>query len=412
MGAAVDRALAAGNVRLTMGGEPTFVSATDFDAPEWNTDALGPTKQRLADRLMRRLRRALGAGVGAADGVGQALSGRAAAALGAVCALARGRRAGLARSRAAGRRRRRYRHRHASDAARFCAALAERLQVDPSLIQPAYEDVHYYLWREHRLPANVLAEDAKLADPHGARTAGARVRPGLGAPVGRVLPLRRAIRDDARIWQSGQWYFRGDTLFLLPGDSPIGYRLPLDSLPWADPDAIEHETEPDPFAPRAPLPPRQAFRAAPPSDTMGAGAEGFRPIAAGGAGGRPRRAGPGAHRALRRAARRHHPRVLPAALRRRGLAGARRRGRGHRRRARPQGGAGGLPAAARSAPAAFLGHARSRRDRGQRASRRRAGAKSSSAASNFTRRRARSAWPRKSSCSTAAMSAPAAATTW
>ena len=65
-----------------------------------------------------------------------------------------------------------------------------------------------------------------------------------------------------------------------PGDSPIGYRLPLDGLPWVDPETIEHETEPDPFAPHAQLPPRQSFRAAlPASDFMGAGADGFRPVA-------------------------------------------------------------------------------------------------------------------------------------
>jgi uncharacterized protein (DUF2126 family) len=98
---------------------------------------------------------------------------------------------------------------------------------------------------------------------------------GLGQPVGSVLPLRRAIRDGTRIWQSGRWHFRGGRLFLLPGDSPVGLRLPLDTLPWADPDEIEHETEPDPFAPRAPLPSRQALE---PTGFMGAGAEGFRPV--------------------------------------------------------------------------------------------------------------------------------------
>src|SRR5262249_23506773 len=79
----------------------------------------------------------------------------------------------------------------ALDASRFCAALAERLQVDPSLVQPAYEDVHYYLWREHKLPANVIAEDAKLADPLERERLARVFAKGLGASVGSVLPLRR-----------------------------------------------------------------------------------------------------------------------------------------------------------------------------------------------------------------------------
>ena len=82
-----------------------------------------------------------------------------------------------------------------------------------------------------------------------------------------------------RIWQGARWLFRADTLFLVPGDSPIGHRLPLESLPWADEKVIEQETEADPFAPR-----RGRCRCAgiprhlPLSDSMGAGAEGFRPV--------------------------------------------------------------------------------------------------------------------------------------
>ncbi len=204
----------------------------------------------------------------------------------------------------------------ATDAAQFCAALAERLQVDPSLIYPAYEDIHYHLWREHRLPANVLAEDAKLRirwSVRGWRACSATVSALLSV---RVLPLRRAVHDDVRIWQSGKWFFRGDALFLLPGDSPIGYRLPLDSLPWADPEAIEHEIEPDPFAPHAAVAaaPERSAPPLPPSDYHGRRRGRLPPGCAGCAGGRPRRTRPGAHRAVRRAARRHDPRILPAAL--------------------------------------------------------------------------------------------------
>jgi uncharacterized protein (DUF2126 family) len=279
MGAAVDRALAAGNVRLTMVGEPTFVSATDFDEPEWNTDALGPTKQRLAERLMRRLRErwAPGSAVQAVSGKhypGEQLPRWALYAHWRTDGEPVWRDPGMLATKED------TDTATAADAARFCAALAERLQVDPSLIRPAYEDIHYHLWREHRLPANVLAEDSKLADPIERARLARVFTHGLANPVGSVLPLRRAIRDDVRIWQSAKWYFRGDALFLLPGDSAIGYRLPLDTLPWAKPETIEHEAEPDPFAPRAPLPQQKDFQtAASPSDTMGAGAEGFRPVA-------------------------------------------------------------------------------------------------------------------------------------
>ena len=98
--------------------------------------------------------------------------------------------------------------------------------------------MHYYLWREHRLPENVVAEDAKLGDPMERARLARVFGQGLGAPVGCVLPLRRAIRGErAASGRARKWFFRGDALFLLPGDSPIGFRLPLDSLPWEDPDA-------------------------------------------------------------------------------------------------------------------------------------------------------------------------------
>ncbi len=275
-GAEVDRALSRGDVRLTLGGEPTFVAADDMDAAEWNSAALGPTKRRLAGRLLRRLAARWSPGAALQYAMGKQYPGEQ---LPRWALHAHWRPDGKAVWRDASL--------LASDetkdnadaeaAARFAAMLAERLQLDPALVNPAHEDIHYYLWREHRLPANVVAEDAKLKNPLERERLARLFGQGLAAPVGSVLPLRRVMQGGVRRWQSGRWFFRGGTMFLIPGDSPIGFRLPLESLPWADPDVIEFDPGPDPFAPREPLPPRQAFER-PSGEGRGAIADPFRPV--------------------------------------------------------------------------------------------------------------------------------------
>jgi uncharacterized protein (DUF2126 family)/transglutaminase-like putative cysteine protease len=261
-GRRVDRALAAGEVRLTMGGEPTFVSATDMEAAEWNTAALGPTKRAYAGRLIRRLVPLWSPGAALVHGLGKQYPGEqlprwALHALWRADGVPAWEEPALLadpdRDRGTA---------GAEEAARFAALLAERLQVDPALALPAHEDVHYYLWKEHRLPANVVVEDNKLRDALERARMVRIFGQGLAAPVGTVLPLRRVAAGAGKRWASGHWVFRDNTLFLIPGDSPMGLRLPLDSLPWADPDLIEPSFETDPFAPRSPFPPRarQAMR--------------------------------------------------------------------------------------------------------------------------------------------------------
>src|SRR5690606_12980031 len=62
VGEQVERDLERHDVRLTMGGEPTFVSIDDFEAPEWNTDASGPTKPVISEQLLLRLKDRFGPG--------------------------------------------------------------------------------------------------------------------------------------------------------------------------------------------------------------------------------------------------------------------------------------------------------------------------------------------------------------
>ena len=130
-GARVDRALAAGDVRLTFGGEPTFVCATDQEAPEWNTAALGPTKRRYASRLHAPAGALWSPGAALHHGQGKQYPGEQLPrwalsahwrADGEKVWLDPGLLADPDRDRDTA---------TAEDAARFAALLAERLQVDP-----------------------------------------------------------------------------------------------------------------------------------------------------------------------------------------------------------------------------------------------------------------------------------------
>lgn len=261
-GETVDRQLKSLGLRLTMGGEPTFVAASDRDAAEWNIDALGPTKRAYAGRLLRRLVKLWSPGAALTTNMGKHYPGEQ---LPRWALYSHWRADGepvwtdaslLAsdddRDTAT-----------AADAARFARLLAERLQVDPGLVQGAHEDIHYYLWREQRLPANVVVEDAKLSDALERKRLARVFGQGLSAEVGSVLPIHRVIQDGVRRWQSGRWFLRGEHLFLVPGDSPIGLRLPLASLPWMSPEdaARTQEFEADPFVWRDDLPPHAALAA-------------------------------------------------------------------------------------------------------------------------------------------------------
>ena len=230
-GRAVDADLAAGDVRLTMGGEPTFVSTTDRDADEWNTAALGPTKRARAADLLFRLKQRYGANGFVHLGQGKWYPGEQLPRWALGCYWrADGEAAWTDASLFAD-------EQHpdghgAADAERFITALAAQLGVTAGHVQAGYEDVWYYLWRERKLPVNVDPFDARLDDELERDRLRRVFTQGLDAVVGYALPIRRVGGRDGS-WATGRWFLRDERLYLIPGDSPMGLRLPLDSLPWS-----------------------------------------------------------------------------------------------------------------------------------------------------------------------------------
>ena len=261
LGHGVDAQLQQQDVRLTMGGEPTFVAVADRDAAEWNTDALGPTKRGLATELVQRLRARYGEGGFLHFGQGKWYPGEQLPrwAL-SICWRADGQPCWHDPSLFADERQ--VHHYTAADAKTFIHALTERLGLEARFVQPGFEDTWYYLWRERRLPVNVDPFDARLDDELERMRLRRVFTQGLDAPLGYLLPLKREwqLGSAGPAWTTGPWFLREERLYLMPGDSPMGWRLPLDSQPWAAPGDRPVALVQDPFAALAELPSAAALR--------------------------------------------------------------------------------------------------------------------------------------------------------
>ncbi len=255
LGEKVDADLVALDVRLTMGGEPTFVSIDDFESAEWNTAATGPTKRERADDLIRRLRARFAPNGFLHYGQGKWYPGES------LPRWAFGlywRRDGkpiwsqpqliaeIAKTNGA----------TAADAEIFVHALAERLGVGAEHAVPAYEDPAHWMVKEGALPVNVDPADPKIDDAEERSRMMRVFERGLSKPTGFVLPIQRwnARADSRSRWTSEKWTLRRGKLFLAPGDSPIGLRLPVASLPKLSEEEYPYIHPQDPFAPREPLP--------------------------------------------------------------------------------------------------------------------------------------------------------------
>ncbi|MGV9824830.1 transglutaminase family protein [Gordonia sp. NPDC003429] len=304
LGAEVDAKMAENDVRLTMGGEPTFVSLDNQSDPEWTTDADGPHKRELSSALAARLKQAY-----AQQGLVQRSQGkwypgeplprwqialmwrndgqpvwrrpelladpwatRAAAA-----ASIKTETAGPAPDAVTGN----------GGAEKLLTAFATRLGLPTSQVMPLFEDPLVRMAEMAALPPGDPGADRTLAtarlatwakaaaeadddDDESAADLGpdddsvtarrdmlARLDAAVTGPTGHALPLSRS--EDGTTWQSAQWITRRGRLVLTPGTSPAGLRLPLDSLSWGPAPTMFVA---DPSVPADPLP-------ADPADALG-----------------------------------------------------------------------------------------------------------------------------------------------
>ncbi len=259
LGQQIDADLEAQDVRLTMGGEPTFVALDFPDDEEWNTAAMGPNKRRLAGELFHRLREHYAPQALMHFGQGKWYPGEQLPRWSLNCYWRKDgepiwQDAALYADES------RYYGADARLAGRFLATLAGHLGICAEHTFPAYEDWLYYLWRERRLPANVTPDDPRLADPLERERLRKVFNRGVGEVVGHILPLARS--EDGVHWHSGPWFLRDEYCRLIPGDSPLGYRLPLDSQPWVSEFDYPYVQPQDPNQAFAPLPKRQKIQQA------------------------------------------------------------------------------------------------------------------------------------------------------
>lgn len=279
LGHRVDDDLNRHDVRLTQGGEPTFVSVDDREGAEWNTEAMGPTKRGLSAALMDKLRIKYGEGGLLHYGQGKWYPGEQLPRWSLNLFWRKDGEPIWTHPELFADEKRDYGATEV-EAHKLLAGVAKRLGLDPKYVFPAYEDTWYYLWRERKLPSNVDPFDARLADPLERERIRKVFTQGLDKVVGHVFPVARNPRHPhaGSRWQSGPWFLRSERCYLIPGDSALGYRLPLDSQPWATDTDQPWIYPPDQSQAFKPLPPYRRLRFADP------GADGWGEAAATAAG--------------------------------------------------------------------------------------------------------------------------------
>jgi uncharacterized protein (DUF2126 family)/transglutaminase-like putative cysteine protease len=263
LGRAIDADLKKGDVRLTMGGEPTFVSVDDPDGAEWNFTAVSHKKRILSGELIKRLRKQFAPGSLLHYGQGKWYPGEP---LPRYALAAYWRKDGVPiwkDDSLIADESKNYGH-GAKEAKELLSRIAATVGGDPAHLIPAYEDTFYYTWKERRFPVNVSPEKSNLKDKLERDRIARIFQQGLNSVVGYSLPIKRATGGLAAPersgdgWMTGAWFLRDDdTLWLIPGDSPMGLRLPLDSIPWVSEKDFPWLRQQDPSNPKLPELPKE-----------------------------------------------------------------------------------------------------------------------------------------------------------
>lgn len=252
LGAAVDKELITQDVRLTTGGEPTFVSIDDMESEQWNTGALGADKLKLAKDLLLRMRNTFAPFGLLHYGQGKWYPGEEIPRWALGCfwrtdgePLWRDEKYLARVDKNYG-----FTHEHAK---KFAQALCEKIQVNQAHLIPAYEDALYYMWQEQQLPIGVDPLKANLKDDLERRRLAQLLSRGLNTEAGYVLPIEWNYLHHN--WLTGRWKFRTEHLHLIPGDSPMGLRLPLNSVGFPEKEYDRYQPESDPIVEQKPLAP-------------------------------------------------------------------------------------------------------------------------------------------------------------
>lgn len=236
IGSRVDTYLQSADVRLTSGGEPTFIAIDDLEGEEWNTKALGKMKLDLSHKLLKRLKaRWAPDGSFLFSGQGKWYPGEQLPRWVLGCFWRKDGKPVWKDESLLASEEKNYGF-GINDAENFIKTLSKNLGLNSEFIIPAYEDIAYYLLRERKLPSNVDPVDSRLKDPMERERLIKIFEKGLGETVGYVLPARKKALGKTGHWVSSAWYLRTEHLFLVPGDSPLGLRLPLQSIPWVKPE--------------------------------------------------------------------------------------------------------------------------------------------------------------------------------